>query len=720
MKCVSHFELKTFFLFLAVLIAESGLFACSTSPPATPSVTPVATLSTEEELLATPEKTAMPLPETAVATPIPPTSTPSPSQTPSATLSLSFTEEITFEVINQQGGETKSVAVAGDLAYLGMGPRLIILDVHDPAVPILVGQSQLLPGIVQAVVVENDMVYVAAGLSILAFDISDPQSPALLDELALPGPVTHLALHEDVLVAGVSFLPSETHEVGLGKIVTIHAGQPDQLQLLDSVELPWYVNALALANETVYASNPNVATFYAVDINSPANLPEPTPFPIATLTYSLQAQDQTLYVGGGRSDLTAWNINSLSEPQKVWELLGEPDPALGLGVVKGFTLIEDHAYLDAVSYHGLTAPPLAMELPDSIEPNPNNVASSIVAAQEAELFVAGDGLKIYDISDPLNVRQTGVYTQPGVWDVAAMGGMGVFVQGDWQQSGNGNQLYTVSLPDLGTSGHFVDEKQCLECYSLFVEMMTNGDMAFVSAADDGIRLIRLADLADPTLVGSVDVAGKSGLLAGSVAEDGRFYTADSGNCNGRNLLIFDLTAPNSPQLITDVEIAGCIRDVVVHNDILYVATSYADREGGSVQLLAASDAEPQPLATVELPATVYDLQTASDIALVATSNGLSVISTTDPAQPQIIAEIPVPGGVYEIAIKDSLALATTAEEEGNGRLLALDISQPSAPRFIGHAHLPAGKGEIAVVDDYILIGNRTMGLLVLKVVDPGN
>ncbi len=67
----------------------------------------------------------------------------------------------------------------GNYVYLGVGPRLIILNVSNPAQPAFVGQTDVLPGTVRDVAVAGDYAYVAdggAGLRIV--DVSHPAAPA--------------------------------------------------------------------------------------------------------------------------------------------------------------------------------------------------------------------------------------------------------------------------------------------------------------------------------------------------------------------------------------------------------------------------------------------------------------------------------------------------------------------------------------------------------------
>ena len=89
------------------------------------------------------------------------------------------------------------MAVKGDYAYIGIGPRLAILNIADPSLPTLAGQTGVFPGIVNDVAVAGNYAYVAdgsAGLRII--DVSLPSAPAEVGFYDTPGAAY------DVAVAG--------------------------------------------------------------------------------------------------------------------------------------------------------------------------------------------------------------------------------------------------------------------------------------------------------------------------------------------------------------------------------------------------------------------------------------------------------------------------------------------------------------------------------------
>ena len=63
-------------------------------------------------------------------------------------------------LVGQIGGSSSGVFVQGDYAYLGVGPRLVILDISDPTSPMVVGQSAVMPVFVTGVYVNGAYAYV--------------------------------------------------------------------------------------------------------------------------------------------------------------------------------------------------------------------------------------------------------------------------------------------------------------------------------------------------------------------------------------------------------------------------------------------------------------------------------------------------------------------------------------------------------------------------------
>jgi len=108
-----------------------------------------------------------------------PSATPRPTAVPSPTAGATTPgRSQQVGIVGQIGGGARAVAVQGRYAYLGVGPRLVVVDVADPARPVPLGQTDVLPGVVSGVAVAGGYAYVAAGEGgLVVVDVTDPAHP---------------------------------------------------------------------------------------------------------------------------------------------------------------------------------------------------------------------------------------------------------------------------------------------------------------------------------------------------------------------------------------------------------------------------------------------------------------------------------------------------------------------------------------------------------------
>lgn len=164
---------------VAVISVTNTPFVTHTAAPV-PSSTP-----TEE-----PTITPSPIPSSTPTA----TATPTPTLTPIPTTSFwenyqGNTEGALYplRVVNQIGGRVNRVIVADDVAYVAVGPRIWTLDVSRPEVPTTLGQTDVLPGIVQCMEIDRQFLYVSleGSSGYWAIDASQPNNPRILDFVPL-------------------------------------------------------------------------------------------------------------------------------------------------------------------------------------------------------------------------------------------------------------------------------------------------------------------------------------------------------------------------------------------------------------------------------------------------------------------------------------------------------------------------------------------------------
>ena len=100
-------------------------------------------------------------------------------------------EELPVQRIFQGGGEVSTAAMSGGRLYLGIGPRLVIQDASDPANPVYLGQSEILPNqpsTITDIAVSGNYAYVLlSGTGLQVVDVSSPAIPVCLGFCPLEG-----------------------------------------------------------------------------------------------------------------------------------------------------------------------------------------------------------------------------------------------------------------------------------------------------------------------------------------------------------------------------------------------------------------------------------------------------------------------------------------------------------------------------------------------------
>ena len=150
------------------------------------------------------------------------------------------------ELVGQIGGSVYAVALQGDYAYIGVGPRLVILDVSNPAQPPVIGQTGVLPGMVGDVAVAGAYAYVADGEGGLRIvDVSDPAHPAEAGSYDTPG------VAYDVAVSGAYAYVAD-REGGLRIVDVSDPAHPAEVGFYNT---PGYAYGVAVAGAYAYVAD---------------------------------------------------------------------------------------------------------------------------------------------------------------------------------------------------------------------------------------------------------------------------------------------------------------------------------------------------------------------------------------------------------------------------------------------------------------------------------
>lgn len=111
-----------------------------------------------------------------------------PVSNPEITLNFQPSPVNNFTRADRISGHTHSVTVAGKFAYIGEGSQLNVVNISNPAVPVVIGKAQPLSGLIEDILTAGKYAYVAANKAgMWIIDISNPANPRRVGTIDTPG-----------------------------------------------------------------------------------------------------------------------------------------------------------------------------------------------------------------------------------------------------------------------------------------------------------------------------------------------------------------------------------------------------------------------------------------------------------------------------------------------------------------------------------------------------
>jgi hypothetical protein len=734
-------------MFLVIMVGLLAACQRQPAPAATTAASPVAVATGTSTARPTPTATPMAavtqVPGTATST-LAPTATPeatptlTPSPTPTAT-PLAVTEELTFELLAHEGGEVRSVAVDGHIAYLGVGPRLVALDVSNPASPQQIGRSEVLPGLVDAVVLANDgqqtRAYVGAGNQVAALSLGTDGEMAVEGTVAMPGMVRALALAEGTLYAG-GMTPRVEGDLERGFVAAIDVRQLAAPVLVQSQDVDNPVTSLALKNGSLFYSGYYGWTgvrLAVMDVDG-GQLGEPRRVRgIQNELYSLQVIGDTL-LAGGYGLLIAFDIADPGAPQRLWQV--EEVDGQWIGMVNGFAFAGGQLYLSGQMPAGAYIPyRRALVPPEPLTGAPGAPASNDVLVSGRRLYVAEHGdLEIYDISRPGELTQIGGYKPfpAPISDLALRSTPDdelLYLYAGSPFDSAPEELLSLRLPSLEVLGRLsfaVEDTETTIGQAAVSELATDDEQAY-AVARDGIYTMDLSDPAAPAITGRFPFPEPRRDPRGVVLMDGRLYLG-TGWGSGTRVDVAALT-PDSTGVLTQTETvrrgrfqSDQLMGLAGAGKRLYVTTA-AGIDEGWLHVVDVRD-EMEVVATLPLPGRAESV-VAVEGNLVATAVGyedrgdeLLLIDVSAPAAPAIVARVALAGlvdgqpHVHALAFDDRLLFAAVSGQQ----VLVVDVTEPGRPRGVGVVPLPSAfprPGVVLAVGNGVMVaGSGAMGVVI--------
>jgi len=604
------------------------------------------------------------------------------------------------------GDLVRTIEVKDTTAYVGLGTRLGVVDVADPAKPTLLDTFDL-HGIVHGFARRGNTLFCAHGASgMSSFDVSDARHPIRLSHFSLPGYGMHVALMKN----GYILFSNER-----GGWYVVDAKDPANMVPVRRVEGGW-VSAARVYGDIAYVLD-GYDGVVVYDVSSPEN-------PVRLTSVPIQL------------------------PMKIYQ----PDPPpIWLDVQNGYAYVSNESDgMRVIDVHDPAHAKAVAHLPlDSY--------SYTVAVRGNRAYMANLelGLVVIDVSNPLDPKVLRSIPSRG-------NGYDLVFDGDRGYLSDGAQGFMIL--------DFADADDPREIGYYRVAARTRGvalhdDMLVTSDAGDGIRIFDVHDRRRPRLLGSVDTPGLAressvdgkaiyvvDVLGGfqeidasdptapkiartfalqehpwGLYRDGDFLYCAVGN---HGFSVFDLR--ESPPR----DVFNCCNQTLRGGDGYAIDTAKAGDLAfcGDVMLgLTVFDVK-DPLNAAELGhykidrwnlGNLYRRAGATTVIgifadrrrayLAGYDRGLEVINLDHPDQPQLQGQLTVPGHSYGVWKQqdDKQACLTTYE----GDLYLVDVADPTNPRQQKRIRLPGQLWDVVCEDHTAYVAAGTEGLLVVNLDD---
>lgn len=593
-------------------------------------------------------------------------------------------QELTLSPIGQLGGAVQAVAAVGTTTYLGVGPRLLILDACDPYWPLMLGQTEPLPGIVSSVAVSEGYAYVAASADgLVVVDVRDPARPQIVGHLAMNGSAARMVLAEGLLYAAA----------GAGGLHIIDIHVPTDPRLLGTFTK--IVTDVAVKNEIAFVV---ARDLMVVDVSDPA-----APRQVGALeTWSevIEVAGDFLYAGlsdpeAGTEREGYLQVYDVTNPRRARRL-----GRMSLGAVaRDLTVDGTRAY----ALSGNT-----VRVIEAQDPN-RPVVLGAVGVPESSLRLApggrfvyvaavGAGLRAIDLANPAAPREGSSWATLGSAEAAVAARGFVYVEDE----GAGDRLVAVDVRDP-------EHPRLRGAVNIGVaseSLAVLGEHLYVGAPDSTLRVIDISRPEQPRLIATLPLPEP----VWSVAGQGDYvYVA-----NDEHLRVVDVHDPASPHVVGSSATIGGATDLALEHPFAYIAgpATGLQLSQPSLQVIDVSNPSfPRQGGFTSAASSNGGLAVGAGHAFIG---GLQVIDVRDPGIPREVARLGRPRDSRNNALSDSYLYVAQRQAGLHGRLQVYGVGSPQRPTEAAGLDLADEAQDVAVEDRTAYIAVHLAGLVVVR------
>ncbi len=626
-----------------------------------------------------------------------------------------------WKAVGQIGGPTQAVAIQGQYAYVGVGLRLIVLDMANPATPIEIGATAPFPDFVEDIAVSETTAYVAAGgAGLRVVDVSDPahpveagawDSPGYAEGVTVAGSIAYLA--DGPYGLGIVDVSSPADPAPLAKAYEMNYGlevvvldhyaymaaagagllvadvsDPAHPVEVGSLDTPGYAYDVAAAGNTVFVADAWEG-LRVVDVSSPGNPTTIGAYVTPGWAMSVAMAGSEVYVADGANGLRLVDVSDRANPQEIGAFQ-EPGLARRVAVAGSTAYVAD--LREGLRVLDVTDPA-----------HPTQVGSYSPLADARRVAVAGSyvyvaagfsGLRVVDVSDPAHPREVGGYDTQGGYAVS------VLVSGAYAYLAANNSVHVLNISD---PTHPV-RTGFISTWGAYREIALQGSTVYV-ADETGLRLISVSDPTSPAQLSSIRLDENQQSTVGVAVAGSLAYLADA--LDGVKLV--DVSNPVSPIVVGVYDSPGLSQGVTVVGNRAYVADSQA-----GLRIVDVSEPGiPAEMGFYDTPGVAESVTIGGSLAYVSVGGeGVQIVDVLNPQTPTLVAAYDTPGFAWHTQLGgDYLYVA-----DGHGGLLVWEKATANRSVDVANVRSESDHDDPPMAED---TGSESITHVVRSVADSG-
>ncbi len=616
-------------------------------------------------------------------------------------ISITSTEYGYFDIVGYwDGGSTYGIAVdeARNLALIGHGGALEILDISNPFNPVKRGKLHLSSSLVVTIVTSGDLAYIAngaAGLKVVNF--SDADNPVEIGSCD-----TFESGARSLDISGNYAYVTDYHH-GLRVIDISTPTSPTEIAFLP---LPYLSREIKVFGDYAYvtvrghlAGGEGAPALRIIDVSQPADptLRSTYGFRVNVGIPAIDITGDYLFVPTAGDGLRILDVSNPDLPYEYSFYEGAPNPS-------EVTIRGDHAFLDDPANSRVVILNISNVL------YPDEISSYWFENQQAlyGFEVAGnlwfvnrwyDSVKILDISDIYSPYEVGSYNETqGLHYFLDIADDHAFII---NYKSRIDRLKVLDISNLSDITETATHETPYNIYGIDI----SGNHAYIPTFGDGLRVADITDPLNPEDAGSYEDLERARYV---VVSGNYAYVADGGD----GLRIFDISTPSNPILVSTWQHPGYAFSLSVSGNYVYIAGFR-----GGLRIIDVSDPlNPWEVGSLEFQGRrIRRVAVSENYAYITDEyKTLRVINVSDPGNPTEVSSFDT---YYPVNLTISGNLLFVSDWLLGLRVM--DISDPTHPTQIALLNELANAEQVVIQDNYIYALNRDSGFYVLEYKLPG-